>query len=124
MARPKPEIVDYLEEEFAALGEVDAARLFGGWQLRSAGRPFAVVIGGTLYFRVEGALREEMAAAGGRPFTYVKASGRVTIGRFMSAPEADMDDPEALVAWARKALGASHPAAVSRRRQTRSQAPG
>jgi DNA transformation protein len=97
-------LVDYLEEAFAPLGEVDSARLFGGWQLRSSGRPFAVVIGGTLYFRADGALREELAAAGSRPFAYAKAKKSVTIGRFMSAPEADMDDEEALVAWARRAL--------------------
>jgi DNA transformation protein len=106
MAKPKPEIVDYLEEEFAPLGAVDSARLFGGWQIRSAGRPFAFVIKGTLYFRADPALRAEMAAAGSRPFAYAKTGGTVTIGRFMSAPEADMDDPEALLGWARKALAA------------------
>jgi DNA transformation protein len=106
MARPKPEIIDYLEEAFAPLGAVDTARLFGGWQLRSAGRPFAVVLGGTLYFRADEGLRAELEAAGSRPFRYAKAKGPVTIGRFMSAPEADMDDPDALLGWARKALAA------------------
>jgi DNA transformation protein len=65
-----------------------------------------VVLGGTLYFRADAALRAEMAAAGSRPFAYAKATRTVTIGRFMSAPEADIDDPEALLAWARKALAA------------------
>jgi DNA transformation protein len=106
MAAAKPEIVAYLEEVFAPLGAVDASRLFGGWQLRSAGRPFAFVVRGALYFRAEPPLRDELAAAGSRPFTYAKAKGTVTIARFMSAPEADMDDAEALVDWARKALAA------------------
>ena len=82
-----------------------ASRLFGDWQLRSAGRPFAFVMRGTLYFRAEAPLRAELAAAGSRPFTYAKAKGTVTIARFMSAPETDMDDPEALLGWARRALG-------------------
>ena len=66
----KPEIVDYLEEVFAPLGEVDSARLFGGWQLRAAGRPFAFVVKGTLYFRADGALRAEMAG-GGQPAVHL-----------------------------------------------------
>jgi len=106
MAARKSELVEYLEEAFAPLGDVDAARLFGGWQLRCAGRPFAFVVKGSLYFRAEAALRAELAAAGSRPFSYAKASGPVTIGKFMSAPEADIDDPDALVGWARKALAA------------------
>ena len=84
MAARKSELVEYLEEAFAPLGDVDAARLFGGWQLRSAGRPFAFVVKGSLYFRAEAALRAELAAAGSRPFSYAKASGPVTIGKFMS----------------------------------------
>ena len=105
MAKPKPEIVDWLEEVFAPLGAIDAVRLFGGWQLKADGRAVRGVLDGTLYFLADAALRAELAAAGARPFRYAKAGGMVTIGRFVSAPEADMDDEAALVG-----LGAAGPA--------------
>jgi DNA transformation protein and related proteins len=104
MAKPKPEIVDWLEEVFAPLGAIGAARLFGGWQLKADGRAFAVVLDGTLYFVAGPGLAAELAAAGGRPFRYAKRGSMVTIGRFLSAPEADMDDEAALVGWGLRAL--------------------
>jgi DNA transformation protein and related proteins len=106
MAKPKPEIVDWLEEVFAPLGAIGATRLFGGWQLKADGRPFAVVLDGTLYFVADRRLATELAAAGARPFRYAKRGGMVTIGRFVSAPEADMDDEVALVGWGLRALAA------------------
>jgi DNA transformation protein and related proteins len=109
MAKPKPEIVDWLEEVFAPLGAIDARRLFGGWQLQADGRPFAVVLDGTLYFRVDAALRGELEALGARPFRYAKQGRTVTIGRFVSAPEADIDDEAALLGWAARALAGAEP---------------
>jgi len=106
MPATKPEMVEYLEELFAPLGAVDAALLFGGWVLRSGGRAFAVILDGTLYFRVDAGLRERLAALGSRPFVYAKAGRTVTVGRFMSAPDADADDAGALLAWARRSLAA------------------
>jgi DNA transformation protein len=106
MATAKPEFVGYLEEVFAPLGTIDSARLFGGWQLRADGRAFAVVLRGTLYFRADAGLGAELAAAGSQPFRYAKRGTTVTVGRFMSAPEAAMDEPEALVGWALRALSA------------------
>lgn len=112
MAAVKPGFVDYLEGEFAPLGAVDSARLFGGWQLRSAGRTFAVVLGDTLYFRAEGPMQHALRAAGSEPFRYAKADGRlVTIGKFLSAPVAALDDPEALLDWARRVLASDGSAA-------------
>ena len=35
MAKPKPEVVDWLEEVFAPLGAIGSVRLFGAWQLRA-----------------------------------------------------------------------------------------
>jgi DNA transformation protein len=104
MAKPKPEIVDWLEDVFAPLGAISAVRLFGGWQLKADGQAFAVVLDGTLYFVAGPGLAAELAAAGARRFRYAKRGTMVTIGRFLSAPEADMDDEAALVGWGLRAL--------------------
>lgn len=104
MAQARPEIVDWLEDVFAPLGRVSVGRLFGGWQFKADGRAFAVVLRDTLYFRVGPALQAALEAEGSAPFHYAKAGKTVTIARFMSAPEAAMDDEAVLIAWALRAL--------------------
>jgi DNA transformation protein len=104
MAKPRPELVDYYADVFAPLGAVEVDRLFGGWRYRLNGRAFAFVVGGALHFRVGEALRAELEARGGKPFSYPKRSGRVMITRFVSAPEADLEDEDALRGWALRVL--------------------
>ncbi|MFO1106124.1 MAG: TfoX/Sxy family protein [Amaricoccus sp.] len=105
MAKPRPELVDWLEDVFAPLGPISVGRLFGGWQFKAAGLAFATVIGEVLYFRAGPDLRAALEAEGSVPFRYAKAAGRtVTVARLMSAPEAAMDDEAALLDWATRAL--------------------
>jgi DNA transformation protein len=78
--------------------------LFGGWAFKNGGRPFAFVIQGTLYYRAGPALRPALDAAGSRPFAYGKRTGQVIVTRFMSAPEEDLEDEDALRGWAARVL--------------------
>lgn len=104
MAKPRPGILDYYADLFEPLGTIDARRLFGGWQLLADGRGFAFVIGETLYFRTDPALRAALEAQGGHPFAYSRKDGREITTKLTSAPEADVDDADALRAWAVRAL--------------------
>lgn len=104
MAKARPEILDYYAELFEPLGAVEARRLFGGWQLLLDGRGFAFVISDVLYFRTDPPLRSELEGRGSRPFAYSRKDGREISTKLMSAPEADVDDPDALRAWAVRAL--------------------
>ena len=81
---------------FAPLGDVAVDRLFGGWRYQLDGRAFAFFVGGALHFRVGPQLREVLEARGSRPFSYAKRNGRVMITRFMSAPDDDLEDEDAL----------------------------
>ncbi len=103
---PKPELVAMLEDQMGALAPVEVKRLFGGWQFTAHGQPFALVIKGTLYFRVDDALRAELEARGSEPFRYEKQGKTVTVGKYYSAPEEVFDDPDSLEDWTRKALAA------------------
>lgn len=104
MAKPRPELVDWLEDVFAPLGSISVGRLFGGWQFKAGGLAFATVIGEVLYFRAGPDLRAALEAEGSVPFRYAKAERTVTVARLMSAPEAAMDDEAALLDWAARAL--------------------
>lgn len=104
MAKPRPGILDYYAELFEPLGTVEARRLFGGWQLLLGGRGFAFVIDEILYFRTDPPLRAELEGQGSRPFAYSRKDGREITTKLMSAPESDVDDPDALRAWALRAL--------------------
>lgn len=104
MARARPEILDYYAELFEPLGAIEARRLFGGWQLLADGRGFAFVIADTLYFRTDPALRAALEGQGSRPFAYARKDGREITTKLMSAPEVDVDDPDALRSWALRAL--------------------
>ena len=106
MAKPRPELVDYYADVFEPLGTVTVDRLFGGWRYQLHGRAFAFFVGDALHFRVGDGLRAELEAAGGRPFRYAKRSGQVTITRFISVPEAEVEDEDALRGWAMRVLAA------------------
>lgn len=107
MAKPRPELVDYYADVFAPLGPVEVDRLFGGWRYRIGDRAFAFFVGGALHFRVVGpALRAALEARGSRPFSYAKGSGKVMVTKFMTAPEVDLEDEDALRDWATRVLEA------------------
>lgn len=102
-----PEFVRHLHEQLAPLGEVECRRFFSGWGFRRAGVQFAVVLRETLYIVVDDRLRQELVAIGSEPFSYTEKSGPVTVERFYAAPEDCLDDAEALIDWANRAIAAA-----------------
>lgn len=101
-----PEFVSHLHEQLAPLGDIECRRFFGGWGFRSAGIQFAVVLRQSLYVVVDDTLRRDLIEVGSEAFSYDKKSGPVTVERFYSAPEDCLDDTEALLYWARRAIEA------------------
>ncbi len=83
--------------------------MFGGWAFTHGGEMFAMVFGGQLYFRVDNALRADLEGEGSFPFTYEKGGKTITVGKFLSAPDACLDDGDLLVDWARRAMVANPP---------------
>lgn len=105
-AAPVPENVRHLHEQLSELGAVECRRFFGGWGFRRHGVQFASVLRGRLYLHADATLRAALADAGSEPFRYEKKGRTVTVERFQSMPEEALDDPEALLDWARRALAA------------------
>ncbi len=82
-------------------------RFFGGVGAFYDSTLFAMVMGQTLYLRVDDANRADFEAAGSEPFTYQKKDRAVTVATYYDAPAALFDDPEELLAWARRAVEAA-----------------
>lgn len=106
MAGSTPEFVAYLIDELSDQREVSARRFFGGWQLRSEDRQFAIFMNGTLFFKVEDTLSRELQRMGGRPFSYAKQGKQVLVAKYMSAPEGVLDDMDLLRVWVERVIAA------------------
>lgn len=61
---------------------------------------------GTLYLRCDARLATELGRRGSEPFRYATRRGEVRVGAYWTAPPEALEDPEALLAWARRALAA------------------
>ena len=107
--RPDPG-AEAVEERFAALGAVEARRMFGGHGVFLDGLMFALLAGDRLYLKTDEQSRAQFVAAGAQPFTYTtRRKGvrkRVTLS-YWSAPEAVLESPAAALRWGRLALEAA-----------------
>jgi len=111
------QLIAHALDLFAPLGPgVTARKMFGGLGFHAAGRFFAIgdVEEGALYLKVDGVTRGRFEAAGGRPFTYPARDGGVMVMSYFTPPDAALEDPEAMLPWARLGLEAAARAAAAR----------
>lgn len=99
-----PQLRDHVLDLLAPLGAVDTRRMFGGLSVRCDGRHFGVIIKETFYLVCDEALREELIGLGGGVFSYRRSDRLVDVPRFVSVPEEMMEDPDALMPFALRAL--------------------
>ena len=112
------QLVAHALDLFAPLGPgVTARRMFGALGFYAGGRFFAVgdVEEGALYLKVDELTRAAFEAAGGRPFTYRAKDGGVVVMSYISPPDAALEDPEAMLPWARLGLEAAARSAAKKR---------
>ena len=102
-----PDFISFIEEQLEPLGLLAAGRFFGGHAFKQDGAQFAMVMGNTLYLRVDDETRPGFREENSEPFSYTTKRGRVIVDSYYAAPERLMDDPDDLVAWAREAIGAA-----------------
>jgi DNA transformation protein len=100
--KPKDPFVDYLLEQMALVGSVQARKMFGGYGLYLDGCMFAIVVDGELYFKTDAASRPAYIAEQLPPFSYRRQGKPVTLA-FHQAPPAVFDDPETMRHWAGQA---------------------
>lgn len=101
-----PGFSDYVVELVSALGRVQAKRMFGGAGLFRDGVMFGVLINDVVYFRVDEALKADLAAQGSEPWVYVRQGEAREMG-YWRMPETAADDPDEAAAIARRAYAAA-----------------
>ena len=97
-----PEYLDYIIDQLKAFGPVTAKRMFGGAGLYHHGVFFGLVADDVLYFKVDDGNRQDYIDAGMGPF---KPFGSYSMG-YYEVPADVLEDPDDLVLWAKKAVGA------------------
>ena len=107
-------IVDQLSR---VVTRVRARSMFGGVGIYSGAHFFALLADDTLYFKVDDSNRSDFAARGMGPFRPYGAEGETM--QYYQVPEELVEDPEALRAWAEKAI-----AVAARKRAKRSRRGG
>lgn len=116
------EYQEFLLELFEPVGTVTLRRMFGGAGLFHQGLMFALVIGETIYMKVDDINRSAYEDAGCEPFTYDTSRGTRGVMSYFSLPEVIYDDQAEAAEWARGSIDAAFRAdaarPVSKRKRT------
>lgn len=94
---------DFLKDLLAGFGPVSIRNMFSGAGVYADGVMFAILAEDTLYLKADEFSARAFADEGKSPFTY-RPKGRSPVAMsYWEVPERLLDDPEELVAWARRA---------------------
>lgn len=85
---------------------IRARGMFGGYGLYGEGTIFALIIGSSLFFKVNGATKEKYEKMGSHPFTYTHKDGKEVSVSYWLVPEELFDDPQKVVELALEAIDA------------------
>ncbi len=109
-------MLEWFRELLAPLGPVRARAMFGGHGIYVADEFIAIVVDDVLYLKVDDETRARFEEAGSRPFTYDAGERGEVAMSYWTAPDEALDDPGAMLPWARLALAAARrkPAAKKR----------
>jgi DNA transformation protein len=93
----------FVQDVLSEFGPISIRNMFGGAGIYADGVMFAILVDDTLYLKTDALSAPDFAAEGKGPFTY-RAKGRAPVAMsYWEVPERLLDDPEELVAWARRA---------------------
>jgi DNA transformation protein and related proteins len=96
------------------LGPVAARAMFGGWGVYLDDLMFGLIVGDTLYFKVDAASQGTFAKAGGAAFAYERGDGATVAMSYWTPPAKAMASAAALAPWAERGLGAARRARASK----------
>lgn len=103
---PHSEFVQFVIEQMAPVGPARARRMFGGYGIYLDGLMFAIIADERLYLKTDAETQCDFERLDLSPFTYV-ARGRTVALKYYEAPPEVLEEPAAMLEWARKAQGAA-----------------
>jgi len=93
----------FIQDLLSDFGPVTIRNMFGGAGIYADGVMFAILVDDTLYLKADEVSARAFAAEGKGPFTYRPKDRAPIAMSYWEVPERLLDDPEELVAWARRA---------------------
>jgi DNA transformation protein and related proteins len=102
----RSELLDYLVDQLSPLGDARGRAMFGGHGIYLDGLIIGLIAFDSFYLKVDDGNRPDFEAAGCEPFTY-EGKDKPIVMPYWTCPADVLEDPEALRAWALKALAAS-----------------
>lgn len=106
----------WVADGLAPLGPIRIRSMFGGFGVYAGENFFAIIVDDVLYLKADETSRERFLDSGSSPFRYSRKDNAVTTLSYYTAPEAALDDPDELLAWARLGIDAARRAKAQDRK--------
>ena len=106
-------LVDHLTDLYGAWGGVTFKRMFGGHGVYRDGVMFGLIADGVYFLKVDAETKPVFETENLAPFIYGGGAKPITMS-YHRAPERALDDPDELVMWSQRALGAAKRAAAGK----------
>ena len=111
---------DILSEHLAPLGAIAFKPMFSGAAVYADGQVFALILRDTVYFKADATTSKDFAAEDCAPFSYDSKTGKRVAMSYWQIPDRLFDEPDEMLAWARRALAVAHGSALGKPRKPRS----
>lgn len=102
-----PTFVAHVLDLLGLVGPVAARAMFGGHGVYAEGVMFGLLDDGELFLKTDEETRARFVEAGCRQWRYVNKKVRMENTGYFRPPDEAHEDPEAMLPWARLALGAA-----------------
>jgi DNA transformation protein and related proteins len=104
-----------ISDLFSAFGPIRCRSMFGGKGIYADDLFFALEAFGEIYIKVDDETEARFKAAGSKAFSYEMKAGHSTSMRYWRLPDEAVDDPQAVVPWAKLGLEAARRAALRKK---------
>jgi DNA transformation protein and related proteins len=104
-----------ISDLFSAFGPVRCKSMFGGKGIYADDLIFAIEAFGEIYIKADDDTEPLFRESGSKPFTYEMKQGHSTSMRYWRLPDDAVDDPQAVVPWAKLGLDAARRAAAKKK---------
>src|SRR4051812_43755995 len=99
----EPTFNERILDRLAGLGGITSRAMFGGWGVYCHETIFAILHRERLYFKVDEQSKRDYVASGMEPF---RPNEHQTLKSYYELPPNVLEDPDALLSWAREAIRA------------------